>query len=132
MYTKKMRKIFLAGAQADQYKKYIRSWRRRFAQELDMYEIIDSYIKGVSYNSELEVCWDLLESADIVIAEMGIRGYSYIGTGMEILRAKQNNIPVYVFPDLFKEHAYVQYCSVEMFPDLDDCISYLQKLSYFG
>ncbi len=132
MYTKKMRKVFLAGAHADQFKKYIKAWRRRLVLELDMYEIIDPYIADNSYDSEVGVSWDLLAGADIVIAEMGIRGYSYIGTGMEILYAKQNNIPVYVFPDLFKDHAYVQYCALEMFGDLNECIDYMQKLSHFG
>ncbi len=132
MYIKKIRKIFLAGAQVDQYKKYVKAWRRRLVRDLSMYDIIDPYIKGVSYDSEKEVSWDLVASADIVVAEMGIRGYSYIGTGMEILYAKQNNIPVYVFPDLFKTNPYIQYCALEIFEDLDECINYMQKLAAFG
>jgi nucleoside 2-deoxyribosyltransferase len=126
--------IYLAGS-ASKDTDFRVKWRADAAKMLPSFKPLspfrekpaaydDTYTPGEIVDRDV----DDIKRSRIVLAEMIFPDYNYIGTSMELVYAKQFQVPVVIWTDVprIKNHYWNRYHSVKILPTLEKCCEYIE------
>ena len=131
--------IYLAGG-ATHNPEFAVDWREKASLLLPDYRCLSPF-RGKKLDTSGK--WDVFEQNEIVmrdlhdisrsrlvLAEMMIDGYNYIGTSMEIRTAAERGIPVVMWTEKFSNHYWIRFHTVKCLPTLEECCNYIN--TYWG
>lgn len=128
-----MYNIYTAGAGRQPF---ATEWREEAQLLLPDFNLINPFRgKEITQKCELYspneiVCRDLIDiqRSKLVLAEMLLDDYFYVGTSMEIMSAAHfYHIPVVLWTDKYKNHYWLRQLCVQIFPSLDECAEYIRE-----
>lgn len=115
--------FYLSGACSESREYYCREWRKESKKEIKrrcpeskVINPLEDKDLSVDYNARKLVEEDLeyVGLSDVIIAEMLLDDYAYIGTSMELFYAFQLGIPIFV-ATRFENNYFLDYVATETF-----------------
>lgn len=132
------KRIYLSGAICKKHESFCRSWRDKIKKEfvdkkdliffdpIEGKDLTKNYQPYEIYKEDMRK----IRLSDIVIVEMNLDEYPYIGTVIEMQYAYFLDIPVYVWGSAHKNHYFLKVIETERYDNIGQIISLIRDFCY--